>query len=396
MGLLAKLKAFDAYVKPEAHLTRKTTSGAIVSLVGYALMAILFLFELATYLTPRRVTTMGVDVTRDELLRINLDMTFPGLPCQIISLDALDASGKHEADIGGELHKQRIGRDGRVLGMYESHYEDFELGVIQFLRPRNPGEPMPRVKHFEEVAKARKEKEGCRIFGSMKVQRVAGNFHVSVHSQDWQTLQMVYDKVEHIDVSHTITRLSFGRDYPGKVDPLNGYVRLIDHEKGEKSGTFKYFLKVVPTTYTRGKRVGGLRAELDELIGDAKSVGGVGRPEADVNERRRRDGTSRGNKGDARNRQTKSRTNERGVIKTNLYSVTEYFTPSRGWSETGLPAVFFLYDLSPVVMEVSDAPASFGHFLARVCAVVGGVFAVTGMTDRWIHRAVEMLAAKNA
>ena len=45
-------------------------------------------------------------------------------------------------------------------------------------------------------------------------------------------------------------------------------------------------------------------------------------------------------------------------------------------------------------MEVSDAPASFGHFLARVCAVVGGVFAVTGMTDRWIHRAVEVIAAK--
>ena len=364
MGLLAKLKAFDAYVKPEAHLTRKTTSGAIVSLVGYALMAILFLFELATYLTPRRVTTMGVDVTRDELLRINLDMTFPGLPCQIISLDALDASGKHEADIGGELHKQRIGSDGRVLGVYESHYEDVELGVIQFLRPRNPGEPMPRVKHFEEVAKAREDKEGCRIFGSMKVQRVAGNFHVSVHSQDWQTLQMVYDKVEHIDVSHTIKHLSFGRDYPGKVDPLNGYVRFIDRAKGETSGTFKYFLKVVPTTYTRGRRRGGA------------SVGAT----TEAKGKRRR-----GNGGD-----------ERGAVKTNLYSVTEYFTPSSGWSETGLPAVFFLYDLSPVVMEVSDAPASFGHFLARVCAVVGGVFAVTGMTDRWIHRAVEMLAAKNA
>ena len=83
MGFMAKLKAFDAYVKPEAHLTRKTTTGAIVSLVGYALMAILFLFELGTYLAPRRVTTMGVDVTRDELLPINLDMTFPGLPCPI-------------------------------------------------------------------------------------------------------------------------------------------------------------------------------------------------------------------------------------------------------------------------------------------------------------------------
>jgi hypothetical protein len=46
-------------------------------------------------------------------------------------------------------------------------------------------------------------------------------------------------------------------------------------------------------------------------------------------------------------------------------------------------------------MEVSDAPKSLGHFLARCLAVVGGVFAVTGMTDRWIHRAAELMS-KNA
>jgi hypothetical protein len=367
MSFLSKLKGFDAYVKPDAHLTRKTTSGAIVSLVGYALMTILFLSELFTYLTPRRVTTMGVDVTRDELLRINLDMTFPGLPCQIISLDALDASGKHEANVGGELHKQRVSSDGRVIGTYESHYEDLQLGIIQFLKPRNLGEPMPHIKHFEEVAKARKNKEGCRIFGNMKVQRVAGNFHVSVHSQDWQTLQMVYEKVEHIDVSHTIKRLSFGDDYPGKVDPLNGYVRRIDREGGT-SGTFKYFLKIVPTEYSRGRKSRTVAAPKPKP-----------KPK------------------DAAAKNTRTPPplrSERGVVKTNLYSVTEYFTPSRGWSQTGLPAVFFLYDLSPVVMEVSDAPASFGHFLTRVCAAVGGVFAVTGMTDRWIHRAVQLVAAK--
>lgn len=34
------------------------------------------------YLKPHRVKKMGVDVTRDELLTINIDMTYPGLPCQ--------------------------------------------------------------------------------------------------------------------------------------------------------------------------------------------------------------------------------------------------------------------------------------------------------------------------
>tara|TARA_B110000977_G_scaffold165743_2_gene213184 strand:+ start:14114 stop:15247 length:1134 start_codon:yes stop_codon:yes gene_type:complete len=373
MGFLAKLKGFDAYVKPEAHLTRKTTSGAIVSLVGYALMAILFLSELGTYLSPRRVTTMGVDITRDELLQINLDITFPGLPCQIISLDALDASGKHEADIGGELHKQRVSSEGKNLGTYESHFEDLTLGIIQFLKPRNPNDPMPHIKHFEEVAKARKEKEGCRVHGVMKVQRVAGNFHISVHQRDWQTLQMVYDKVSDIDVSHVIKRLSFGRDYPGKIEPLNGYERLLDKSKTE-SGTFKYFLKIVPTTYTRGRKKNVSPQSL-QTVGDHvkdKNTGNKGK-----------NGIT-----SYKNRQPPL---DRSSIRTNLYSVTEYFTQSKGWSETGLPAVFFIYDLSPVVMEISDAHVSFGHFLARVCAVVGGVFAVTGMVDRWIHRWVEAM-----
>ena len=363
MGFLSTLKGFDAYVKPEAHLTKKTTSGAVVSLVGYVLMGVLAMSELGSFLTPHRVTTMGVDVTRDELLNINLDITFPKLPCHIISLDALDATGKHEADIGGELHKQRISRDGRPLGTYESHYEDLTLGIIQFLKPRNLGEPMPHIKHFEEVAKARTEKEGCRVYGSMKVQRVAGNFHISVHAQDWQTLQMVYDKVEHIDVSHVIKKLSFGDNYPGKVDPLNGFSRLIDQATGEKSGTFKYFLKIVPTTYGRG---GGKKLRVAPR--GTKEVGKTS------------------HKGQQKT------TSNRDVLKTNLYSVTEYFTASKGWSETGLPAVFFIYDLSPVVMEISIEHASLGHLMARLCAVVGGVFAVSGMADRWIHRAVGMMA----
>lgn len=142
MGFIAKLKGFDAHAKPQAHLTKKTAEGGLVSLVGFALMAVLFLSELFAYMVPKRVTTMGVDVTRDELLRISVDITYPGLPCQLLSLDALDVSGKHEADIGGELHKERVAPDGTSLGVYESHFEDPMLGFIEFFRPQKAGTPL--------------------------------------------------------------------------------------------------------------------------------------------------------------------------------------------------------------------------------------------------------------
>ena len=374
MGFIAKLKGFDAHAKPQAHLTKKTAEGGLVSLVGFALMAVLFLSELFAYMVPKRVTTMGVDVTRDELLRISVDITYPGLPCQLLSLDALDVSGKHEADIGGELHKERVAPDETSLGVYESHFEDPMLGFIEFFRPQKAGTPSPRLLHVEEIHAALKAKEGCRVHGNLKVQRVAGNFHVSVHGQDWETLRLVYDKAEHINVSHVIKRLSFGDDYPGKVDPLNGFVRIIDAK--EKSGTYKYFMQIVPTRYTRRRLPGGAGIGAGAGAGAGAGSGGGGA------------GGSRGTRG-------KPKKTPRGVIDTNLYSVTEFFQPARGWTDGGIPATYFLYDLSPIVMEVSDAPSSLGHFLARVCAVVGGGFAVTGMMDRWIHRVVE-LVGKNA
>ena len=189
MGFIAKLKGFDAHAKPQAHLTKKTAEGGLVSLVGFALMAVLFLSELFAYMVPKRVTTMGVDVTRDELLRISVDITYPGLPCQLLSLDALDVSGKHEADIGGELHKERVAPDGTSLGVYESHFEDPMLGFIEFFRPQKAGTPSPRLLHVEEIHAALKAKEGCRVHGNLKVQRTAATF-TELHGQDWETLRL--------------------------------------------------------------------------------------------------------------------------------------------------------------------------------------------------------------
>ena len=36
-----------------------------------------------------------------------------------------------------------------------------------------------------------------------------------------------------------------------------------------------------------------------------------------------------------------------------------------------------MYDVSPIIVTVNDRPPSFLHFMVRMCAVVGGVFAVT-------------------
>lgn len=41
-------------------------------------------------------------------------------------------------------------------------------------------------------------------------------------------------------------------------------------------------------------------------------------------------------------------------------------------------AVYFLYDLSPIIVTIKEERRSFLHFITRLCAVLGGTFALTG------------------
>lgn len=93
------------------------------------------------------------------------------------------------------------------------------------------------------------------------------------------------------------------------------------------------------------------------------------------------------------------------VLSTNQYSVTEYYTPMNEFDRTwpGLvktnfmhmvlitlflfldvtllfSAVYFLYDLSPITVTIKEERRSFLHLITRLCAVLGGTFALTGMS----------------
>ncbi|THF93956.1 hypothetical protein TEA_002025 [Camellia sinensis var. sinensis] len=64
------------------------------------------------------------------------------------------------------------------------------------------------------------------------------------------------------------------------------------------------------------------------------------------------------------------------VLPTNQFSVTEYYSPTNEYDRTW-PAVYFLYDLSPITVTIREERRSFLHFITRLCAVLGGTFALT-------------------
>ena len=75
------------------------------------------------------------------------------------------------------------------------------------------------------------------------------------------------------------------------------------------------------------------------------------------------------------------------TIATNQFSVTTHrrlIYPSRG--ESGLPGLFVMFELAPILVSLSEVQRSFAHFLTSVCAIVGGIFTVAGMVAAVLHR----------
>lgn len=73
---------------------------------------------------------------------------------------------------------------------------------------------------------------------------------------------------------------------------------------------------------------------------------------------------------------------------------TENFREGQGGPGRTLPGVFFFYDLSPIKVQITEVKSSFMHFLTSVCAIVGGVFTVSGILDAGVYQGERLIKKK--
>ena len=85
------------------------------------LIAVLLVSELRLYLHVETVDHLYVDVSRGEKLRINFDVTFPHIPCSLLSLDAMDVSGSHQLDLSHHIRKKPLDELGNAVGEETLH-----------------------------------------------------------------------------------------------------------------------------------------------------------------------------------------------------------------------------------------------------------------------------------
>ncbi|XP_058080097.1 uncharacterized protein LOC131228222 [Magnolia sinica] len=377
MEILNKLRNLDAYPKVNEDFYSRTLSGGLITIVSSVIMLFLFLSEFRLYLYAATETKLTVDTSRGETLRINFDVTFPHLACSLLSVDAMDISGEQHYDIRHDIIKKRIDNHGNVI---ESRTDGIGAPKIERPLQRHGG----RLDHnetycgscygaemldddccnsCEEVREAYRKKgwgltnvdlidqckregfvqkikeeegEGCNIHGILEVNKVAGNFHFSpgkgFHQSNIFLQDLLALQAESYNISHKINKISFGEEFPGVVNPLDG----VQWTQQALSGTYQYFIKVVPTIYT-----------------------------------------------DIRGRK----------IQSNQFSVTEHFRGADGYPQT-LPGVFFIYDFSPIKVMFTEGNVSLLHFLTNICAIVGGVFTVSGIVDAFVYHGQRAIKKK--
>lgn len=77
---------------------------------------LLFITETISFLSTEIDEQLYVDSTSaEQRIDINFDVEFAKLPCSLITVDVMDASGDNQQDIQHDLYKQRIDLNGNNI-----------------------------------------------------------------------------------------------------------------------------------------------------------------------------------------------------------------------------------------------------------------------------------------
>lgn len=432
------LKSVHFYRKVPRDLTEATLAGGTISLISSLIMAYLFVVNLSSFLKLDTHTAVRLDESQEKKIQINFDVTLHHLPCRFASVDIADVMGTHLQNVSSNIKKTRVSAGGETIGSHHSPSESVRHAEPRALQPENipklspemdvaklkdavlhkrlvlvnyfaPWCPWSRrlqpvweeayanvmrmdvanavmmakadctaagaelckeqhvhafptirvyrshnyISHESYVADRTHEAleafvksnahgdeeeavasgfsevgevgEGCKIRGVVLVNRVPGNFHISAHSKAHSF------QPGKLNMTHTVGYMTFGRQLspamkrllPSEVAAAHDGLQGSMHLAAGQNTTLEHYLKVVHTSYALSRR----------------------------------------------------------TIDTYQYTANSNHYQDGG----SLPAAVFAYDMSPMQVLVKEERKSFASFLTQLCAIIGGVFTVTGLLDGLVY-----------
>uniref|UniRef100_T1JCT3 Endoplasmic reticulum vesicle transporter C-terminal domain-containing protein n=1 Tax=Strigamia maritima TaxID=126957 RepID=T1JCT3_STRMM len=335
------VRELDAFSKISETYQETRTSGAAITIICFGIITALIYLEITYFLTPKIQYKYDVDTDYDGKLKINIDMTV-AMTCDMIGADILDVTNQNTHSFGHldeeptwfELSpQQRIFWDSmKHVNTYirEEHYTLHT--VLWTSRSTSLFGGMP----LREVQPDR-EHDACRLHGTLFVNKVAGNFHITAgksipHPRGHAHLSL-FLRDEDYNFTHRIEHFSFGDPATGIIDPLDGdeKIALKNYQ------IYQYFIQIVPT-------------HVDT---------------------------------------TETNTN------TYQYSVTEQDREvNHGGGSHGVPGIYFKYDMSSIKVHVQSVRQFWSQFLVRLCAIVGGVFATSGIINILVSSTIDIFSCR--
>jgi len=287
-----------------------------------------------------------VDTTLDQKLPIGLNITFPHLRCDEVSVDTVDSVGENQVDLAGNLVKLNLDASGFATdGEYQAAPGEclscMEGGADDPTRCCNTCKDLKHAYmragipyyHILDTAPQCKDSVGCQIHGDVVVSKVRGNVHVALGKSVVRDGKLVHEfNIKEVsdgfNTSHHIHRLEFGERVAGVDSPLEGTTKIVKHG----AYMFHYYIKLIPTLFEGSDR----------------------------------------------------------VVYTHQYSVTDKDKNAmvRKGDLSGLPGLFLVYEFSPFLVRKTEKSEPFSHFLTSVCAIIGGVYTVAGMVDAVLYRSL--------
>lgn len=141
-NLFKRLQHFDAYPKPLEDFRVKTLSGAAITVLCTICIIVLAVYEYQSYAQIDVEQELFVDLTRNQKLTINLNLTFAHLPCDLMSVDAMDVSGEHQIDVVKGLKKIRLNQNGQVLEEKANEQKTTTKATTHSVNETAVGEPL--------------------------------------------------------------------------------------------------------------------------------------------------------------------------------------------------------------------------------------------------------------
>ena len=465
MAARSRFHKLDAFTKTVEDARVRTTSGGIVTIASILIILYLVLGEWSEYRKILVMPELIVDKGRGKIpllaacviwrifkeqdqneihrvlganktccagekMEIHLNITFPRIPCELLTLDVMDVSGEQQTGVVHGVNKARLSSpqegskviDTTTLMLHDQkdnaqHLDPDYCGSCYGVPPPANASKQGCCNTCDEVREAyaanswafgrgegveqceregygerldAQRHEGCRIEGVIRVNKVVGNFHVAPGRSFSNGNMHVHDLNNYFDspiegghtFTHEIHSLRFGPQLDGEgdqkkwsdhhhSDPLDG----VKQETEEAGFNFMYFAKVVSTSYLPLGWDEDRSAKQHSSLTDILPLGMQGKGAG-----------------------------SQGSIETHQYSVTSHKRSLAGGNDAaeghkerlhahgGIPGVFFSYDISPMkVINREARPKSFANFLTGVCAVVGGTLTVAAAIDRGVYEGTSRL-----